>query len=338
MDPLIVIGIILGVLLAINIGGNNSSVEFGPVYGAGISTKKHVLILSAIFSVIGALVASNKVIHTISVEIFDGTALKDNLIVAIAVLVSATGIIGFANKLRVPIATSHAMVGALAGAACYLGRANTGKLLEILVWWLVTPVVSLVVAFVCGRYLLKNTSESGSASSSLKGWAWFLTLSGCYQAFSAGSNSLAKAIAPVVAAEMMPMHIAVVVGGLGMGLGAIVIGPKLLETVGKEITVLDPVRAGFIQLISGTVVLISSGAGIPVSLAEITTCAIIGMGSGKNGIRTTLNNRHIAVMAKLWPLCPVLAALACFGLILLGNVTLGLGGAALVAGNGSGLR
>ncbi len=337
MDPLIVIGIILGVLLAINIGGNNSSVEFGPVYGAGISTKKHVLILSAIFSVIGALVASNKVIHTISVEIFDGAALKDNLIVAIAVLVSATAIIAFANKLRVPIATSHAMVGALAGAACYLGRANTGKLLEILVWWLVTPVVSLVVAFVCGRYLLRDTKEQAPGSS-LKGWAWFLTLSGCYQAFSAGSNSLAKAIAPVVAAQMMPLQVAVIVGGLGMGIGAIVIGPKLLETVGKEITVLDPVRAGCIQLISGTVVLVSSFSGIPVSLAEITTCAIIGMGSGKNGIRTTFNNRHIAVMAKLWPLCPIMAAAACFGLILLGNVTFGFGTAPLVAGTSSGVR
>ncbi|MBX9671504.1 MAG: inorganic phosphate transporter family protein [Candidatus Obscuribacterales bacterium] len=338
MDPLIVIGIVLGVLLAINIGGNNSSVEFGPVYGAGISTKKHVLILSAIFSVIGALIASNKVIHTISVEIFDGTALKDNLIVAIAVLVSATAIIAFANKLRVPIATSHAMVGALAGAACYLGRANTGKLLEILAWWLVTPVVSLVVAFVCGRYFLREAAASTEGKGSLRGWAWFLTLSGCYQAFSAGSNSLAKAIAPVVAAEMMPLQIAVIVGGLGMGLGAIVIGPKLLETVGKEITVLDPVRAGFIQLISGTVVLVSSLYGIPVSLAEITTCAIIGMGSGKNGIKTTFNNRHIAVMAKLWPLCPILAAAGCFGLILLANVTFGLGTAPLVAGSGSALR
>ena len=316
MEPLAIVAIIICVLLAMNIGGNNSAAEMGPAFGADVRSKKEAVILIAVFSMIGAIFAGDKVVHTIGRDLLNFNSLEQNFGMVIVILFSAAVVIGTANILRIPIATAHAMVGSVIGAGVYYGSVNWGRMSVIIVWWLLTPLASLVISYLLGRYVYKR----------LLGWIealpgqpmvqilfrGYITVSGCYMAFSAGSNSLAKAVGPIVGAGILQINTAAILGGLGMAAGACIVGHRLLHTVGKGITELDPLKATLIEIVCGTIVLIASRAGMPVSLAEIITCSVIGFGCAHSGIRHTADNKYVKTIYKLWPACPLVTATLTF--------------------------
>jgi sulfate permease len=311
------IAIATGVFLAINVGGNNSAAEMGPAFGAGVRTKQEAVILIAIFSMIGAMVSGHKVVNTIGSGIMDPSHLAQNFHSVIIILFAAAMIIMLANGLRIPIATSHAMVGAVVGMGVFYGQVHWANVGRIVVWWLVTPFASLAISYLVGRYaydrLDKWIVNLPSQKSVQLTYRMVITLSGCYMAYSAGSNSLAKAVGPLVGAGILTEISAAIFGGLGMAAGAMIVGHRLLHTVGKGITHMPPLKATLVELICGTLVLISSQAGVPVSLAEIVTCSVIGFGAAHSGILTTSRNKHVKTIYKLWPFCPLITAAISFG-------------------------
>ncbi|HEY9871596.1 MAG TPA: inorganic phosphate transporter [Candidatus Obscuribacterales bacterium] len=298
-------------------GGNNSAAEMGPAFGAGIRTRAESVALIAIFSILGAVTAGGKVVHTIGTDILGGPVLCDNLPAVIIILLASASVVAAANVLRVPLATAHAMVGAVLGIGLYVGSVNWHKTALIVAWWIATPVAALVLSFLVSRYayaaLNTRLEQSNIFGLSSPLYRVLITVSGCYLAYSAGSNGLAKAVGPLVGAKVLTAEAAAVMGGIGMAAGAILIGSRLLETVGKGITQLDPLKAVIVELISGTILLFASLYGIPVSLAEIVTCSVIGFSCGISGIRFTSRNAYVKVMARLWPVCPVLTAAMAFG-------------------------
>lgn len=317
MDIIALIAIGTAILLSINVGGNNSAAEMGPAFGSGIRSKLEAVILIAVFSMIGAIVAGDKVVHTIGSGIMAVEHLRGNFLSVVVILLSATAIIAFANKLHVPIATAHAMVGAVVGMGLFYGHVNWPNVLRIVTWWLVTPLASLALSYALGRYVyprlgprLKGQNPDSGAH---KVYRAFVTLSGCYMAFSAGSNSLAKAVGPVVGAGILTTQQAAVLGGLCMAAGAFLVGHRMLHTVGKGITELDPLKATMVELVCGSILLVSSFYGVPVSLAEVVTCSVIGFSLAHAGFATTLKNPHVKTIYKLWPLCPLITAGLCFG-------------------------
>ncbi len=319
MDIIAIIAIVTAFILSVNVGGNNSATEMGPAFGAGVRTKHEAVILIAIFSMIGAVVAGDKVVNTIGSNIIPGNHLQTHFVAVIIILLSATAIIAFANVLKLPIATSHAMVGAVVGIGVFYQSVAWYKVAVIVIWWLVTPFLSLFLSYLIGRYLydamalwVKNLPGQGVVKFMFRG---FITLSGCYIAFSAGSNSLAKAVGPVVGAGILTTNHAAILGGMGMAVGALIVGHRLLHTVGMGITPIDPLKATLVELICGTILLIASHYGIPISLAETITCSVIGFGAAHGGIRNTLDNQHVKRIYKLWPACPFVTAITSYVLI-----------------------
>jgi sulfate permease len=181
---------------------------------------------------------------------------------------------------------------------------------------LVTPLTSLVISYLLGRYVYRRLERWIASLPAQRTvqlcYRGFITLSGCYMAFSAGANSLAKAVGPVVGAGILPPAWAAVLGGLGMAAGALIVGHRLLHTVGKGIMPLDPLKATLVELVGGTIILSASYAGVPVSLAEIVTCSVIGFSCAHVGIRTTTKNKHTRTIYKLWPACPLTTAATSF--------------------------
>jgi sulfate permease len=203
-------------------------------------------------------------------------------------------------------------VGSVVGMGIYYGRVNWEQVGVIATWWLVTPLASLVISYLLGRYvyvrLARWIANLPAQRTVQRSYRILITLPGCYMAFSAGSNSLAKAVGPVVGAGVLSHTWAAVLGGLGMALGACLVGHRLLHTVGKGITPLDPLKAILVELVCGTIILTSSSVGVPVSLAEIITCSVIGFSCAHGGIRMTAQNRYVQTVYKLWPACPLMTA------------------------------
>jgi PiT family inorganic phosphate transporter len=68
------------------------------------------------------------------------------------------------------------------------------------------------------------------------------------------------------------------VGAIGISLGLALYGPKLIRTVGSEITELDKMRAFCIAMAASITVIIATQQGLPVSSTHIAVGGVFGVG------------------------------------------------------------
>lgn len=126
-----------------------------------------------------------------------------------------------------------------------------------------------------------------------------LIVGACFLSFAHGANDVANAIGPLAAineavrsAEIassaaIPLWV-MGIGALGIAVGLAVYGPKLVRTVGSEITELDMMRAFYVSLAAAITVIIATHFGLPVSSTHIAVGAIFGVGF----LRESLNYRY----------------------------------------------
>ncbi len=107
--------------------------------------------------------------------------------------------------------------------------------------------------------------------------------------FAHGANDVANAVGPLAGISEAVMHgdIAgkapiplwvMLVGAAGIALGLALYGPKLIKTVGSEITELDKARAFCVALAAAITVIIASQLGLPVSSTHIAVGGVFGVG------------------------------------------------------------
>lgn len=107
--------------------------------------------------------------------------------------------------------------------------------------------------------------------------------------FAHGANDVANAIGPLAAINdaitsggiaskaSIPLWI-MMVGAIGIVLGLALFGPKLIRTVGSEITELNKMRAFSVAMAASITVIIASQLGLPVSSTHIAVGGIFGVG------------------------------------------------------------
>ena len=114
----------------------------------------------------------------------------------------------------------------------------------------------------------------------------------CCVALSQGANDVANAVGPVAViyfviktggvGEKVPVSpMLLAFGGLGIALGIITFGHKVIETVGFKITHLTNTRGFSIDLSAAATILIASKLGLPVSTTHAAVGAVIGIGLAK---------------------------------------------------------
>ncbi len=107
--------------------------------------------------------------------------------------------------------------------------------------------------------------------------------------FAHGANDVANAIGPLAAindaimsggiSEKAEIPFWVMsVGAIGIAVGLALYGPKLIKTVGSEITELDQMRAFSIAMAASITVIIASQLGLPVSSTHIAVGGVFGVG------------------------------------------------------------
>jgi len=304
------------IFMGINIGGNNAAAAMGAAYGARARTKRQAVILIAVFSLLGAILSGEDVIRTLGEGIVPGNTIT---LVAAIIATSAAAISLFiGNVLKVPISASQSAVGALVGIGIFYGILDVQLLSKIVGWWIATPVIAFVLAYLSGKYihprlvvwLVEHESEAQIRSTIKK----LLIVSGCYVAYSAGANNAANAVGPLVGAGFMEPGTGAIIGGLTLGIGAILIGGRILETVGTEIAEICTIRAIFIEAIAAIIVHSASIAGIPVALGQLVPAAVMGIGCANKGF-ATMNNKTIRRIVVMWVTSPLLARLIAYSAI-----------------------
>ena len=108
--------------------------------------------------------------------------------------------------------------------------------------------------------------------------------------FAHGANDVANAVGPLAAIVDSASSGAVAgskvgiptwvlfVGAVGISIGLMLFGPKLIKTVGSQITRLNPMRAYCVALSAAITVIIATTLGLPVSSTHIAVGAIFGVG------------------------------------------------------------
>jgi len=107
--------------------------------------------------------------------------------------------------------------------------------------------------------------------------------------FAHGANDVANAIGPLAAINDAVMSGGISskaeiplwvmgVGAIGIAIGLALYGPKLIKTVGTEITELDQMRAYSVAMAASITVIIASQLGLPVSSTHIAIGGVFGVG------------------------------------------------------------
>ncbi len=318
MDLILISAIVLAAFLALNIGANNSAASMATAYGAGVRTKKQAVIIIAVFALLGAIIAGAPVVKTLGNGLVPSEVLSSNIGLVLIIFIIASIFVTWANVAKVPIATTHAIVCAIAGVGLYSSALHTDKFFEILAWWVAAPLVAWVINFLMAKYLyfrtLKFLTERYSEKSINGILTILITISGTFLAFSAGANNSANAVGPLVGLGLIGTYQGAIIAGVAMGVGAILFGGRVLETVGKEITEICILRAVSVEFTGAALILGASVFGIPVSIAEIITSGIIGFSCAQQGFGVTAKNRHVLKIAFFWIVIPFVAVAMGYGM------------------------
>jgi len=116
-----------------------------------------------------------------------------------------------------------------------------------------------------------------------------VVLIACYMAFSAGASNIPNAAAPLVGSGDLSVTNAILIGAVGVGLGAFTIARRTLDTVGNDLTELPLLAALVVAVVSSTIVAVLSELGVPASFVIVATMSIVGLGWGRATRTATLS-------------------------------------------------
>lgn len=309
MSIFLAIALLLSASLALNIGANNSAASMATSYGAGVRSKRQAVWLIAVFALLGAVTAGAPVVEMVGKGIVPADTLSSDSGFILIILLLGIIFISWANVARIPIATTHAIVCAIVGIGLYTQTLNYDSFFRVLKWWIAAPVIAWVINFAVAKlfyfrvvhYLASNFSEKRVN----RILTVLITLSGSFIAFSGGANNSANAIGPIVSLGLIDSFHGAVLAGLAMGVGAILLGGRVLETLGKKITEICIIRAISVEFTAAVIILLASVYGIPVSIAEIVTAGVVGFSCAQHGFSETAKNSHVAKIAFFWFVVPV---------------------------------
>ncbi len=132
-------------------------------------------------------------------------------------------------------------------------------------------------------------------------FAVLMMFTACAMAFAHGSNDVANAIGPLAAVVSIVEHDGVVtqksalplwilaLGGLGIVIGLMTYGKKVMATIGTQITELTPSRGFAATLAAATTVVLASGTGLPISTTHTLVGAVLGVGLARGIAAINLN-------------------------------------------------
>jgi inorganic phosphate transporter, PiT family len=188
----------------------------------------------------------------------------------------------------------------------FKGLKHVGLNLTILQSYSVAAAVGVVVA-VIGVIGIRRLKFDPSADRDFhfanveKVFGILMISTACAMAFAHGSNDVANAVGPLAAVvgivasggsvaqkTGMPPWI-LLLGAVGIVVGLITYGHKVIATIGRKITELTPSRGFSAELAAATTVVIASGTGIPISTTHTLVGAVLGVGLARGIAALNMN-------------------------------------------------
>lgn len=326
-----VVLILAGFYVGWNIGANDAANCIGTTVGAQIISYRKAVLIMAFFVILGGVLQGHHVMKTVGkgIVISDSQVFEDHHEVEagpefwsyfpdnrlpdkaiLVALLSAGFFVTLATFSSVPVSTSQAIVGGVAGVGIGIVGMNAtyfklAVLLKIFGAWVISPILTMMLAFVL-YYLLGLFLKRVSSIRWSQAMAIAVVCSAAYVSYSLGANDVGNAIGPLLSKYPDKGLWLAVLGGVAMAVGAFTFGSRVTDTVGKSITPLDYGGALSAQLSAAFGVHLFSMAGIPVSTSQAVVGGVIGVGLTK-GMRA-VSTRKISRIFLGWVITPTCAA------------------------------
>ncbi len=322
-----------GLFLGWSLGANDAANVFGTAVGTKMLRFKTAATIASIFVVIGAVVGGAGASHTLG-KLGSINALEGAFIVALM----AGFTVFWMTKLKLPVSTSQAIVGAIIGWNFFSGSATDfNSLTKILSTWVVCPLLSAIFAillFYIFRFVLDRVNIHLLEVDSYTRFG--LILVGAFGAYSLGANNIANVMGvfvPVSPFKDLDLGFFILsgaqqlffIGGLAIAIGIFTYSRRVMETVGENLLKLSPIAALIVVLSESLVLflfssqqleswLLSHGLPsiplVPVSSSQAVVGAVIGIGLVKGGRNIRLN--VMGGIASGWVTTPIASAILTF--------------------------
>src|SRR5436309_8536733 len=298
MPPPLPLNLLLIVLLALAFdfsnGFHDAANSIATVVSTRVLSPRLAVVWAAIFNFIAAFIFGIAVAKTIGSGMIDIHQITQYVVLSGLAGAIVWDILTWWWGL--PTSSSHALIGAYAGAA--IARSGFGVILphgwtKTLIFVVVAPILGLVLGFLLMTMMYWIFRDS--APQNVDGWFRRLQLlSAAAYSLGHGGNDAQKTMG-IIAGALYSAGIMtrsefsstwgrfhwpiILAANLAMGLGTYFGGWRIVHTMGSKITKLKPV-GGFCAETAGAITLFgTAAAGIPVSTTHTITGAIVGVGS-----------------------------------------------------------
>ncbi len=271
-------------------GFHDAANSIATIVSTGVLRPQFAVAWAAFFNFIAFLFFGLHVAGTIGKGVIDPQVVDH--IVVFGALVGAIAWNVITWYYGIPSSSSHALIGALGGAAVAKGgvdaliSAGFGKIIAAI-------VLSPLLGFVLGISLMIAVSWIARRATPRRVDRWFRRLqlvSASLYSLGHGGNDAQKtmgiiwmlllAAGTLKQGEALPFWV-VISCQAAMGLGTLFGGWRIVKTMGQKITKLKPV-GGFCAETGGAITLfLATGLGVPVSTTHTITGAIVGVGSAQ---------------------------------------------------------
>jgi len=312
MHEILVLIIILAVIFDIANGWHDCANAIATVVSTKVLSPMAAVTLAAGMNIFGAFMTT-AVAKTVGKGIVDPLAVTD--LVIISALLSAILWNLITILMGLPVSSSHALFGGIAGAAMAHGGPgilNISGITKILTSLLISPVFGIVFGYLFMKLILSLFGRLSPGIIS-KYFGRLQIASSAFMAFGHGSNDAQKAMGIITMALMsggaipsleVPKWV-VLTCALAMGFGTLFGGWKIIKTLGVKMLKLEPIHGFAAETSSTAIIVAASHWGLPVSTTHVVSTAILGVGATKrlSAVRWGIAGKIVLAWILTLPAC-----------------------------------
>jgi len=318
MEITTILLILVSLFIGWNIGANDAANCMGTSVGAGIISFRKAVILVGIFALLGAILQGDATIGTIGKGVIDPVGLPTSSI--ICGLLGASLLVTFFTKRGIPVSTTQAVIGSLAGIG-FISQihVNWNVISKLFLAWVFTPLIAAFFSYLA-YHVLAHFFKNFRLGFFEKNIYIAVIISGIFLSYTMGANNIGNAMGMIVSTKVMGIMTASVLGGIFLAIGSISFGKNVMKTVGVKITSLDSRMAFAVQMGSAITLYLLTAMAIPVSTSSAVVGGVAGVGLVKGIV--AVNKGEVFRIVRGWFLTPILGGVFAIVLIKLCSLVL----------------
>ena len=272
-------------------GFHDAANSIATVVSTRVLTPRLAVMWAAFWNFVAFLVFEEKIANTIAKGIVDPASNALTIGVVFSGLIGAIAWNLITFWFGLPTSSSHALVGAFAGAA--VARAGfhvllLNKVREIGAFIILAPLIGLALGLVTTLLIMWLTHRVRRLRGLNAGFRAGQLVSSAAFSLGHGANDAQKTMGIILALLIATGHAApeaevplwvVLSAHTAIGLGTLSGGWRIVKTMGSKITRLQPVGGFAAESAAATTLFFTAQNGIPVSTTHTIAGAIVGVGA-----------------------------------------------------------